>query len=641
MNPIESYRERTRARLVGDFATFARRAWKIIEPGKELQWSWHHQLVAEHLQLSFLGEEPRLIITMPPRTLKSRLTSVLFPAWVWCQAPAKSFILVSYSDSLSEELNIIRRNLLQSEWFQQTFPGRVIFSLDQNRREQFANTAGGQMIATSTMGTLTGKGGDFLNVDDLLSPQQSYSDIERENANRFFDSTLRSRLNVPTEGSIICISQRLHELDLPGHLLANEPGVWTHVNLPMVAEVEEDVVLPLSNKVFHRAVGDLLQPGRFPKSWCDKTKAVVGPYIWAGQYMQQPGPSGGSVFRREWFRTYKQEPERGQTVIALDTAFSAKRTSDFSVATVWTAYDGKFYLRYLWRDRCEYPQLKAMTEELCQTWAPDTVLIEERGSGQSLLQSLKQETSLPIRGVQVDADKVSRAHGVTGIFSSGKVLFPEEKEASWLPTLLHELELFPASAYDDQVDSLVMALAYLRSQQTDGRLTYIDAMKTKAVDWANGIFTRKSALVKVSGQGAAVAEAKPAIVTVDQWEKFKNTQQGPPCPGCGHKNTFLQRDANAVIHIHCRQCGCVDGVDLPKPITGICPHPGCGLKLSYPSGLPYCQNHGQIEVPAPYAERPRGMSRREYNARHGGFALHTPGSEFPESECVAWMRRRR
>src|ERR1700676_3555544 len=213
MNPLESFRERTRQKLLDDFGVFCRRAWREIEP-KELQWSWHHELVCEYMQLCYEREITRLIITQPPRSLKSKLISVFFGAWVWARTPGESFILTSYSDSLSEELNIARRTLLMSEWFQSTFPGKVQFSADQNRREQYKNTAGGQSIATSVWGVLTGKGADYLLVDDILSPQQSYSDLERENGNRFFDSTLRSRLNEPTTCVIVIICQRLHEADL-------------------------------------------------------------------------------------------------------------------------------------------------------------------------------------------------------------------------------------------------------------------------------------------------------------------------------------------------------------------------------------------------------------------------------------------
>lgn len=479
MNPVAAYRERTREKLIADFGAFCRRAWREVEPGKPLLWNWHHELICEYLQLAYLGEETRLIFTLPPRGLKSKLVSVFYGAWVWAQSPQSSFILTSYSDSLSEELNIMRRTLLMSKWFETTFPGKVIFSEDLNRREQYANKAGGHAIATSTEGTVTGKGADYLLVDDLLSPQQSYSDLERNNANRFFDSTLRSRLNDPTTGRIVVVCQRLHESDLVGHLEEAEPGVWRHVRLPMEAETDEEIVFPISGRTMHRRAGDLLHPQRWPESYVKKTKATVGQYIFASQFQQRPAPAGGSIFRSEWFRSFDSLPQgKGTTIISLDTAFSTKKTADYSVASVWTAFESRFYLRFIWRERADYPQLKAMTLALCEDWHPEAVLIEARGSGQSLIQSLKQETSLPIVGIAVDTDKVSRAHGVTALFQSGRVFFA--KSEPWLPNFLHELELFPSASHDDQVDSTVQALAYLRARQYEGGLGVIEHIKLHA-----------------------------------------------------------------------------------------------------------------------------------------------------------------
>jgi predicted phage terminase large subunit-like protein len=462
-NPLEGYRERNREKLLSDFPSFCRRAWREIEPSKELQWAWFHELVAEWLQVCYEGETTRLIITMPPRALKSRLVSIFFPSWCWAKSPGQSFILVSYSDSLSEELNIVRRNLLTSRWFEETF-GKIQFSADLNRREQFANVQGGHMIATSVEGTLTGKGSDYIICDDLLSPQQSYSDLERINSTRFFDSTLRSRLNSPTEGRIICISQRLHQSDLPGVLLENEPGVWEHVCLPMECEQDEEIVFPLSGRIVHRKQGDLLHPQRWPESWCKKTKSTIGSFLWSSQFQQKPGIAGGSIFRNEWFQEYDKLPERGRTIVSLDSAFSTRRTADYSAASVWLVHDGKYFLTWMWRGRVAFPELKKITENLYETWNPDIILVEEKGSGISLLQALKEETTLPVHGVQVDADKVSRAYAVTGLFESGRIYFPS-KDKPWMADFLAELLLFPNSTFDDQVDCVTMALSYLRAQQ--------------------------------------------------------------------------------------------------------------------------------------------------------------------------------
>ena len=275
-NPLKILRDRNTARLSTDLAAFSKAAWKQIEP-KPLQDNWHLDLLAEYLQLCVQRKIKRLLVCMPPRSTKSRETEIFMPAWAWQLDPSLRFVFASYSDSLSTELSIVRRNLLQSNWYQQTFPQRVVFAPDQNQKTQYENLAHGQMIATSMTGTVSGKGADILVLDDPLSPQQAFSDVEREAVNRDFDSTFRSRLNDPDEGVIIVVMQRLHQADLVGHLRESEPGVWTELILPMVAEKNEEIVFPISGRVVRRRVGDLLQPSRFPASGLrgEKSSAVT------------------------------------------------------------------------------------------------------------------------------------------------------------------------------------------------------------------------------------------------------------------------------------------------------------------------------------------------------------------------------
>jgi predicted phage terminase large subunit-like protein len=551
MNPIATIKARTREKLLADLATFSRRAWREVESAKALEWNWHHELLCEHLMLAYQREELRLIFCMPPRSLKSKLVSVFFPAWVWAKSPEQSFILTSYSDSLSEELNMARRTLLMSRWFQETFPGKVQFAVDQNRREQYKTLAGGQAIATSTEGTLTGKGADYLLVDDLLSPQQSYSDLERNNANRFFDSTLRSRLNDPGRGVIIVVCQRLHEADLPGHLNENEPGVWTTIVLPMESEEDEEIVFPLSGKVMHRKAGDLLHAARWPKSWVEKHKRTVGAFIWASQFEQRPAPAGGAIFKRTWFQQYEKLPEQGRVIIVMDTAYSIRKTADYSAASVWLASEGKYYLAWVWRARVEYPQLKRMVEELAAAWRPEAVVVEEKGSGQSLVQSLKQETELPVVGFKVEADKVSRAHGVTALFESGRVHLP--KAAPWLADFLGELELFPAGAHDDQVDTVTMALAYLRDQGYEHRYGLLDLVQSLKQQIAAGILwpdgrPKQSAASQVPLATNRACCAVPLPVTLPGG--------GTRCANCGRQSNLRPLESTEDADVsHCPACG--------------------------------------------------------------------------------------
>jgi predicted phage terminase large subunit-like protein len=550
----ESLKQKSRETLLRSFSAFCRAAWSQIEP-KGLDWNWHHELWCEHLQLMYERQELRLIFTTPPRTLKSRLISILWPAWCWARDPSLSFLCTSYSDGLSEELSLLRRNLLASSWFQDLFPGKVQFDPDQNQKWKYQNTARGQMFATSMAGTALGAGCDFLICDDPMSSEMSYSDAERGNVLRSFDGTFRSRLNESERGGIVIICQRLHETDLVGHLLTNEPGVWTHVNLPMVCEQNEEIVFPLSGRVMQRKAGDLLHPGKFSRRWCEKQRGVIGTYLWSSQYLQRPGVLGGAVFKRDWFRQYSELPQekKGMTILSLDTAFSTKKTADYSVATVWTSYGTGFFLRYVWRERAAYPHLRAMAEALSEDFAVEAVLVEEKGSGQSLLQSLKQETSLPIVGIQVDTDKVSRAHGVSALFESGRVFFP--KDEPWMPTYLHELELFPSGAHDDCVDSTVQALAYLRGRTYSGGVLGMVKLLQKF---------NKFGLPEVRKAGALVTGVAGQVVSV------RDTPA--KCPLCSGPRIWMSHgmDPNRLVAF-CNQDHSKDGI-LPVATDNPCSH---------------------------------------------------------------------
>src|SRR5436309_2464048 len=233
-------------RLAGDLASFAKKAWNVLNTTRSLIWSWHYDYLCEMLTLVKQRRLLRLIINIPPRTLKSTLVTVVYPSWVWLTEPEHNFLTASYSLDLSTEHSVTRRSLLQSPWFQRLFGDRFQFAGDRNQVAQYANDRRGQMIATSVGATTMGRGCDTAILDDPVSADQAVSDAERTTANTWIDATLRSRLNDPAKGAIIVVMQRLHELDATGFLLEQEPGVWTHVRIPLVADEDETWTFPIS-----------------------------------------------------------------------------------------------------------------------------------------------------------------------------------------------------------------------------------------------------------------------------------------------------------------------------------------------------------------------------------------------------------
>lgn len=201
------------------FYEFSLDAFKALHNGSELIPNWHIKYLCDRLQKEAYrivnGEQrdKHILINVPPRTLKSELVNVFFSVYCWVLKDSIQFISSSYSGSLSITLSTQARRLLESDWFKEYFP-EVRLSKDENTKSRYTTNNSGLRYSTSTGGTVTGMGADIIVIDDPQNPQLARSDVERENANRFFNETLRSRLNNPDKGVFIVIMQRLHESDL-------------------------------------------------------------------------------------------------------------------------------------------------------------------------------------------------------------------------------------------------------------------------------------------------------------------------------------------------------------------------------------------------------------------------------------------
>ena len=160
-----------------NLAEFIRQAWPVLEPNTAYIHNWHIDLIAEYLQAVNDGEIHRLLINMPPRHMKSIEATICYPVWTWTRHPEKRFIKVSYSDSLSRELNVRSRDVILSDWYQRNWGGVFTLKDDVNRQNEFQNDHMGLMLSTSTGGALTGKGGDVIIIDDPQNPAMANSDM--------------------------------------------------------------------------------------------------------------------------------------------------------------------------------------------------------------------------------------------------------------------------------------------------------------------------------------------------------------------------------------------------------------------------------------------------------------------------------
>lgn len=444
--------------LQSDLVTFTHRCFQTVVPGERFASNWHLDAIAHKLDEVRRGKVRRLIIAMPPRSLKSVCVSVALPAFVLGHDPARKVICVSYSDGLAGKHADDCRRVMSSGWYQALFPDTRIA---RSTASEIVTTRRGVRLTTSIGGTLTGRGGNLIIVDDPMKAQDAMSESARDAVKAWFGGTLLSRLDNKETDAIVVVMQRVHVDDLAGHLIA--AGGWEVLTLPAIAEVDEAVAL---GRVYHRRAGEALHPGREGLATLEALRTEIGSLAFSAQYQQAPVPAEGALIRREWLRFYDDPPERRANDILLlswDTAMKASETADYSVCTVWLIRDDAHFLLDLIRERLDFPDLKRRAIALHGRWRPRATLVEDKGSGTSLLQEL-HALGLPAIPFQPSGDKVMRMHAQSVQFEAGSVFMP--RAASWFDDLLTELLAFPAGRHDDQVDSISQALEWAAARRS-------------------------------------------------------------------------------------------------------------------------------------------------------------------------------
>lgn len=443
-------------RIRNDFLSFIIKVFETLLPGEHLHLNWHIPAIAFELEQIWLGKSKRLVITIPPRHLKSIMVSVALPAFLLGHDPSQKIISVTYSNDLTVKHQSDFRAIVGSDWYKRLFPAMKI-STAKNTEFETMTTKRGYRFATSVGGTLTGRGGDIIILDDAMSPKQAASESMRTSVIRWYQTTLLSRRNSKAAGVIIHVAQRLHPDDLVGHVL--ERGGWNHLNVPAIADRFEQIAIG-RGKYHRRKPGDVLDAVREPRHILDEIKSEMGSSEFSSQYLQQPIPREGNIIKREWLRDYDFLPSRLATdrmVISWGTAMKVSGSSDYSVATVWLIQKDTYYLLDLIRGRYDFPELKRVVKELKAKYRAATILIEDKGSGTSLMQELRKE-QIPVIAITPDGDKNGRLYSCQPEFESGAVRFP--REALWKSELIDELLGFPSARHDDQVDSISQAIRW-------------------------------------------------------------------------------------------------------------------------------------------------------------------------------------
>lgn len=218
-----------------DMRMFLIKVFETLHPGRPMINNWHLDLMIEYLKAVEKGKVKRLIVNLPPRSLKSICINVAWPAWLLGRNPNSKIITISYNQNLSEKHSVDCRLIMQSDWYKELFPNTVI-ACGMNTKSKFATTQHGFRLATSTGGTLTGEGADIIIIDDPISASDAFSFKKRKRTYEWFRSCLLSRLNDCNEGKIVLVMQRLHADDLTGALLRSSTrDSWKVLTIPAVS----------------------------------------------------------------------------------------------------------------------------------------------------------------------------------------------------------------------------------------------------------------------------------------------------------------------------------------------------------------------------------------------------------------------
>lgn len=403
------------------------------------------------------GSIPRLMVFMPPGSAKSTYGSVLFPPWFMGRNPQKNIITASYGQRLSMRFGKRCRNVVGSPAFRRVF-GFGLAS-DSSAKDEWETDRGGEFTATSVDGSVTGRRGDLILVDDpVKGRKEADSDIVRDTAWQWWISDLRTRLK--PGGAIVLIMTRWHEDDIAGRILpadydgesgdiVGRDGETWHV-LSLRAEAEPGD--PLG-----RAPGEMLWPEWFSDGMLAREKIIQGPRNWSALYQQRPAPEDGDFFKREWLRWYDEPPKHLRVYGASDYAVTADG-GDYTVHGVaGVDPSDDIYLLDWWRQQTS---TDVWIETFCDLvlrwkpaeWAEETGQIQ-RGVGPFLEKRQRERQAYCYRKQFASAaDKPTRAQAIRGRMAMGKLYLP--RNAPWVSDLVAELMRFPVGTHDDQVDVL-------------------------------------------------------------------------------------------------------------------------------------------------------------------------------------------
>lgn len=523
--------ERARQSGPGGLHHFIRYFWDVLEPTEKFVDGWPLHAICQHLEAVHNGYIQKLLITVPPGSMKSLACSVFYPAWQWSAGdrPSERYINFAYASYLTERDNERMLALLKSKKFQELWgprrerdakTGRIVdrgFKLTNQGKEKIGTSCTGWKLATSVGGVGTGERGSCIILDDPHSIKDDTSEVVRPETVRWFKEAMSNRLNNMDTSCIIAIMQRSHEADVAGTIIDEDMG-YVHLNIPLHFESDNRCVTRINGKVFWSDPRTVDRECFWKERFSDKAVADImklGEHVYVGQYQQRPEPRGGGLFKRSYWRVYDAKdgkfPDLDYVVCSLDGAFTDKKQNDPNGFSAWGCFrdeDGNqaVILLSAWRKHLTlngtarrrrsnepWPRYKAETEHQwgVTQWVRyesarlggDLVLIENKANGHDVFNEMLRLSEHDPWALQLQdpkgLDKWARGIRVQPVFTEGLVW---RVERAFAKTAVDEMASFPRGRYDDITDSATQALWWLRKH---GFLTSASTLTERAENAAH------------------------------------------------------------------------------------------------------------------------------------------------------------
>ncbi len=422
----------------------------------------HHRRIIEALQDVVDGKTTRLIINISPRYGKTELVIKMFISWCFALNPQCRFLHLSYSDTLVYDNSETIRTAMSLELYKALFPRSGLLS-EKGSAKRWRTKAGGELYAVSTQGQVTGFGAGAVDrddepgldpglgqdlgfddhtlevlgmigatsnvfqgaimIDDPLKADDAASDLIRERINQRFENTVRNRVN-SRRTPIIIIMQRLHEHDLCGYLQEVEPDAWRVLSLPAIQTDpetgEERALWPMKHSLeeLHRL-------------------REINPSVFETQYMQNPMPAEGLMYRE--FRTYSRQeqpsgPQARRRCCYVDTADTG---SDFLCAICFIDTPTAAYVTDILYTQDPMEKTEGALARMLTENGVTECLIESNNGGRQFARNVKTKVRVDLRNFRTvihtftqTKNKAARIYSNSALVNSD-VLFPEGWEKRW------------------------------------------------------------------------------------------------------------------------------------------------------------------------------------------------------------------